>query len=508
MRVKQSIIAGSLAARVFVAAAAVAAASNGQALVDDLEGGHSINKFGGMWSFSGDFWDKGDSKILSALDTSKTIPFFKGAYGGGYPDGSGHAAKLHFRFGTTRPGTPPATYDNNVNMTVPFGADDAALDLTGAASFSFYARSDKSLQVEVVLPTLNITDWAYYSAMITVGSTWTKHTIKLATGPGGLTRRPFGTNRPLDLTQAQGIQWEVNKGRNASITEATLWVDDVYIQGYAFTPAEPRGSCIVGGCVVAAGSVPKPSVLISDFEGADPAANNLGLPWTHYSSVATDADTRPNVITGGVDSSTFTLVTQGKGYNASNGAWLDFGLGDTWFTGEGYLMLPAVSLTTQLTMDTNLNATGSTGLYFDYKTTGDVEYIDLKVRTTQIHAGNSYAVAFVKVKGTAGQWKGAHVKWTDFILPNWGTAFREAEKAMVFNALMSVEWSVSSARKDAKGGIAVDNVHLTGISVWPEPPSSIGRRPGVRAGAASARIWKGLVDYGSLKLMVNGKAMP
>lgn len=497
--------------RILFAAARVAlvlaVAANGQALVDDLEGGHSINRFGGMWSFSGDFWDKGDSRILSAVDTSKAIPFFKGAYGGGYPDGAGNAAKLQFRFGTTRPGTPPDTYDNNVSMSSPFGADDAVLDLTGAASFSFYARSDKALQVEVVLPTLNITDWAYYSAMVSVNTTWTRHTIKLATGAGGLTRRPFGVDKALDLAQALGVQWEVNKGRNAAVTEATLWIDDLYIQGYAHVPAEPRGSCVADGCIGAPGAAPKPGVLLTDFEGPVPGTSALGLPWTYFSSFPTDGIARLNRLTGGVDTLNYALETPGKGYGNSNGASIDFELGQTWFTEEGYLMLPTVSLTNQLTSDTNLNTTGSTGIYFDYKTSGDVDYVDFKVRTSQVHAENSYAVAYVKVKGTGGQWKGAQVKWTDFILPNWGPAFREAEKDMVFTGLVGLEWSVSSVRKEAKGGLAVDNVYLLGIPELPVPPVSISRQPRARTTASRPRIWKGLVQFDSRLLRIDGRAM-
>lgn len=487
----------------------LAAAAQGQALVDDLEGGHSINRFGGMWSFSGDFWDKGDSKILSAVDTSLQIPFFKGGYGGGYPDGTGHAAKLHFRFGLTKPGTPPNTYDNNVNMTAPFGADDAVLDLTGAASFSFYAKSDRNLQVEVVLPTLNITDWAYYSAMITATPTWTKHTIKLATGPGGLTRRNFGVNKPLDLAQALGIQWEVNKGKNASVSEAILWIDEVYIEGYTYAPGEPRGSCIASGCVTAPGQAPSPSVKLADFEGADPGANVLGLPWNHYSSSPMGEGVRSNEILGGYDAATGLLVTAGKGHGGGNGGWLDFALGQTWFTPEGFLMLPTVSLTTQLTADTGLNVTGSAGLWFLYRTTGDVEYIDLRVRTTQIHADNGYAVPYVKVKGTGGEWKAAQVKWTDFILPNWGPAFREAEKTMVFTALLSAEWSVSSARKDAKGSIAIDEIHLLGISALPEKPLAIGRRDKASLAAAGPRrgAWmrRGLIHRGHAVVDLKGR---
>lgn len=488
------------------AALVLAVAANGQALVDDLEGGHSINRFGGMWSFSGDFWDKGDSKILSAVDTSKAIPFFKGAYGEGYPDGTGNAAKLHFRFGATRPGTPPDTYDNNVSMASPFGADDAVLDLTGAASFSFYARSDKPLQVEVVVPTLDITDWAYYSAMISVNTTWTKHTVKLATGAGGLTRRPFGVDKPLDLTQALSVQWEVNKGRNAAITEATLWIDDLYIQGYTYVPAEPRGSCILTGCLGAPGAAPRPGVLLTDFEGPVPGANVLGLPWTYFSSFPTDGMARPNRLTGGVDTISYALETLGKGYGNSKGASIDFELGQTWFTEEGYLMLPTVSLTNYLTADTNLDVTGSTGIYFDYKTTGDADYVDFKVKTNQVHAENSYAVAYVKVKGTGGQWKGAHVKWSDFILPNWGTAFREAEKAMVFTGLVSLEWSVSSIRKEAKGSLAVDDVYLLGISELPVPPVSISRQPRARAAASRPRIRQGLVQLDSRSLRIDGRS--
>lgn len=488
-----------------LATLALAPAAQGQALVDDMEGGNSIDKFGGTWGFSGDFWDKGDSKILSSVDTSLAFPFFKGAYGGGYPDGTGNAAKLQFRFGTTKPGTPPNTYDNFVNMTAPFAPDDGVINLTGAASISFYAKSDKAMQVEVVLTAANITDYAYYGTMISVGSNWTKYTVKLTTGTGGLTRRPFGVVKPLDLSQAQGMQWEVNKGKNAGITAGTLWIDNLTIEGYTWVPAEPRGSCIVTGCIGAPGSIPKPSVLLADFEGPDPIRNFCGQPWNFSSSFPTDPDARPNTITGGVDSATSTLITAGKGFGDSHGGWLEFGLGDSWYSNEGHLMLPTVSLATLVSVDSNLNATGSTGLYFDYKTTGDVEYLDLQVQTVQVHAGNSYAQAFVKLKGTGGQWKSAQVKWTDFILPNWGPEFREAEKVMDFTGLLGLNWSASSAKRDIKGGFAVDNVYLVGISELPDPPSALARRPAIRIAPAQAGIWNGLIRYGSLNLSINGQ---
>ncbi|MDB5104117.1 MAG: hypothetical protein JWP91_1806 [Fibrobacteres bacterium] len=451
----------------------LAAGAGAQALVDDLEGGNSINRFGGQWSFSGDFWDKGNSKILSAVDTAAEIPFFKGSYGGGYPGGTGNAAELRFRFGTVKPGTPPDTYDNNVNMSSPFGPDDAVLNLTGAQSITFYARSSKALQVEVALPTANITDYAYYSAMIATTSAWTKYTIKLATGAGGLTRRPFGVNKPLDLSQASAVTWEINKGKNASVTEATLWVDDVTIQGYTFVAPEPRGSCIVNGCVVLAGNIPQPSALLADFDHGDAAQNAVGLPWTFGTAIPMSGSAKASEITSGIDPANYTLIPAGQGYGASNGGMIGFTLGDNWFTPEGFLQLPAVNITTQLTSDTSLDATGATGIYFDYKTTGDVEYVDFKLRTTQIHADNIYAVAYVKLKATGGQWKGANVKWSDFILPNWGAPFKESEKAMHFDGLVGMEWSVTSARKAVAGSLAIDDIYLTGIPKLPDPVASV-----------------------------------
>lgn len=469
--------------------------ARGQAVLDDLEGGNSINKFGGQWNFSGDFWDKGNSKILSAVDTSVAVPFFKGAYGGGYPDGAGNAAKLEFRFGTVKPGTPPNTYDNNVSMNCPLGPDDAMLDLTGAQSVTFYAKADKALQVEMVLNTADITDYAYYTAMLNVTPAWTKYTIKLAAGAGGLTRRNFGVAKPLDLSQALAVGWEVNKGKNAAISTATLWIDDVSFQGYTFKAPEPRGSCLANGCITAPGSAPKPAVLVADFEGADPTLSALGNHWNFGSTTPMGADARASRFTAGVDSANFTIAPQGKGYGGGNGGMLGFELGDVWFTPEGYLQLPAVNLSTYMSQDTNLDVTGATGLYFDYQTTGQVEYVDLKVRTNQTHADNVYAVAYAKIKASGGQWKGAMVKWSDFVLPNWGPAFKEAEKAMRFTNLVSLEWSVTSAAKNIAGSLAIDNVYLTGIGQLPNPiPSAIGNARPRLAPAGAARVARGSLE--------------
>jgi hypothetical protein len=466
--------------------------AHGQAVVDDLEGGNSINKFGGQWSFSGDFWDKGDSKILSAVDTSVAVPFFKGAYGGGYPDGSGNAAKLEFRFGTTRPGTPPNTYDNNVSMNCPLGADDALLNLTGGQAISFWAKADQAMQVEAILATANITDYAYYTAMINVTTSWTKFTIKLATGAGGLTRRAFGTNKPLDLTQAQSLGWEVNKGKNPSLAGGTLWIDDIVIEGYTFVAPEPRGSCLANGCIVPAGNAPKPSALLADFEGADPTLSALGLPWA-FGTTSGTGDGKFSSVNEGVDLANFVLAPQGHGYNGGNGGLLGFELGDVWFTPEGYLQLPAAYLNTTVS-DTSLSVPGATGVYFDYKTTGEVDYVDFKVKTTQIHADNIYAVPFTKLKATGGEWKGAWVKWSDFVLPNWGPAFKDAEKLMRFTDLVNLEWSVTSAKKNIKGSMAVDNVYITGISELPQPVPTGLKALAAHAGKVDARIARGALE--------------
>jgi hypothetical protein len=477
-----------------------AAGAGAQAVLDDMEGGNSINRFGGQWGFSGDFWDKGNSKILSAVDTSVEVPFFKGAYGGGYPDGTGNAAELHFRFGTTKPGTPPNTYDNNVSMSAPLGPDDAVLNLTGAQAVSFYARADRALQVEAVLVTANITDYAYYTALINVTPAWTRFTVKLAAGAGGLTRRPFGTNKPLDLSQATAISWEVNKGRNAAVTEATLWIDDVTLQGYTFVAPEPRGSCLASGCIVPAGSIPKPAALLADFDHGDPNQNALGMPWT-FGTAAPMTDVRPSAITAGIDPAAFTLVPAGQGFAGGGGGMIGFSLGENWFTPEGYLQLPSANLSTSLAADAPLDATGATGIYFDYKTTGDVEYVDFKLRTDQLHADNPYAIAFVKLKATAGQWKGALIHWSDFILPNWGAAFKEAEKAMRFDGLENLEWNVTSAKKDVKGSVAIDNVYLAGLSQLPVPAS-------LRRGAKAVpeRAPKAEISRSGLELRFQGPA--
>ncbi len=469
--------------------------AQGQAVLDDLEGGNSINKFGGQWNFSGDFWDKGDSKILSAVDTSVVVPFFKGAYGGGYPDGGGNAAKLEFRFGTTKPGTPPNTYENNVSMNCPLGPDDAKLDLTGAQSVTFYAKADKALQVEMVLNTANITDYAFYTSVLNVGAAWAKYTVKLATGAGGLTRRNFGVTKPLDLSQALGLGWEVNHGKNAAVSQATLWIDDISFQGYTFKAPEPRGSCIANGCITAPGSAPKPAVLVADFEGADATLSALGTRWSLGSAAPMGSDAKASHFTSGVDSTDFTLAPQGHGYGGSNGGMLGFELGDVWFTPEGYLQLPSVNLSTYLSNDSNLDVGAATGLYFDYMTSGEVDYVDVKIRTNQVHAENIYAIAYTRLKATGGQWKGALLKWSDFVLPNWGAAFQEAEKAMRFTNIVSLEWSVTSAKKNIQGSIAVDNVYLTGIPELPQPIPS-------RLAAANASPGQGrlLVGRGSLRI--------
>ncbi|MEO7957097.1 MAG: hypothetical protein ABIW76_10460, partial [Fibrobacteria bacterium] len=139
-----------------------------------------------------------------------------------------------------------------------------------------------------------------------------------------------------------------------------------------------------------------------------------------------------------------------------------------------------------------LNATGSTGVSFDYWTAAPdaapalaVSYVTLEVKADQSLGTNPGAVHHIMLPATQGVWKTASVLWSQLVLPDWAGVTTGA--ALDITKLDQMQWAVKAAPK-TNGGLAVDNVRFIGnvtIGISPRAARSAG---GLRLSQVSGRV--------------------
>jgi hypothetical protein len=156
----------------------------------------------------------------------------------------------------------------------------------------------------------------------------------------------------------------------------------------------------------------------------------------------------------------------GHGNPAGNAAWIDFLLGPT-YAENGQTIKPFVGLGTKLSDNLgvefyNATAAGATGLYFDYQTTGDIDYLRVEVKANQVFT-NKGIIHYLLLPATKGAWQGVNILWSDLVLPDWAEVklLSPAAKQLKLAQLEQIQWAFQGAAA-AKGTIAVDNVVLVG----------------------------------------------
>jgi hypothetical protein len=112
-----------------------------------------------------------------------------------------------------------------------------------------------------------------------------------------------------------------------------------------------------------------------------------------------------------------------------------------------------------------MNATGSTGVEFDYNTdlNSTFSYIRLEVKTNQTDLGtNPGVVHSVLLPTTGGVWKTANVPWAKFSLPNW-VDVPDQTVAVKVAGITKFQWAIQDA-PGVTGGLALDNVKIAGAT--------------------------------------------
>jgi len=492
-------LAGTLAAAL---SARVQAAGS---VLDDFEAKSNQNKFLGYSYFYNDAADGGTSVISTATPgtgVALLVDPLK-SFDAGYNSPS--ALKMDFTYGANKPKSCGGTcaYGQMVGFGTQFvpgtdavTGDGSKLDMTGATSITFYAKASVSLKMRVEVTTTNVKDFGFFRGDVSVGTDWTKLTVGLTNGLGGIAQPSWAIQVPFDPALAQKLQFSVSADDNTGLLKGTVWLDSIAVDGYTWTPPN--------ACIPCVGAVAPAGMVLGDLEAvtAPPRAANqnaAGGFWFAYNDVGTRTVTTPtkdfSEIFEGVDLTDPKVpvlkVSPAKGAAGSNGAYIKFALGPSYLDGANTVM-PFVGIGTKTSdaLETvPMDATASTGVSFDYNTdaASTFTYIRLEVKTKQTNLGtNAAAIHSVLLPATGGVWKNAYVKWENLSLPDWVDI---PDKTVLVEkiTILKFQWAVQDA-PGTSGGFAIDNVKLpsmTSIGILTRK-SAMSR--GLRAHQADGRL--------------------
>ncbi|MGB7568543.1 MAG: hypothetical protein WBM07_11835, partial [Chitinivibrionales bacterium] len=405
------------------------------ATVDNFEGGTNQNMFGFYWYFYDDHSDGGNSSIPGVTKNAD------GSYAVAPTAAAGHTGAglvLPYVLGPTEAGTPPSY--NFIGMGTMLCANGKTIDLSSAKSITFWLESTKAISIDFQLvDTVNIKDFAYFYSTCTIpAGTWTQFVISLTSGGlgGGLAQYSW-TKNPLvplatSLKTISKIQWQIALTGVGTNTSGTVTIDDISIQGYTFVSPD-----LCATCVGAPGQTPSPAALLSNMEKVPYNMNARGYYWYSYSDgVGRNVPASQfSAITGGatinpIDPTLSTIIigpTWPKGYSGSNGADIQFTLGQSYTAPPSTdVIKPFVGVGTQLWNDKttsdvyNAALDGANGIYFDYMLSGADTTMVLRLEVYANVYSISGEVNYIDLPYTgAGVWKGASVLFSKLVLPSW-----------------------------------------------------------------------------------------
>jgi len=462
------------------------AQSTAVSVLDDFEAGSNQNKFLGYSYFYNDATDGGTSVVTSSKPGTKPSELLvdTNSFDAGY-GGSTKALKMAFTYGANKPKSCGGTcaYGQMVGFGTQFvpGTDvtvgsGKTLDLTGATAITFYAKASVAMKMRVEITTTNVTDFGYFVGNPSVGTDWSKQTVMLSTGLGGINQPSWAVPVTFDPTLVQKLQFSISADDNAGLTAGTVWLDSIAVVGYTWVPPTACMTCVSAG--------PATGALLSDLEidatttpPRAPNQNAAGGYWFVYNdvgtrTVATQKDY--SEIFAGVTADPLTPTTPifklspAKGVGASNAAYIGFTLGPT-YVNAGSVVQPFVGLGTKTSdaLETApMDATGSTGVAFDYNTDANstFKFIRLEAKTNQTDIGtNPGVVHSVLLPATGGTWKTAIVPWAKFSLPDWVDVPDKTVPVKV-SGITKFQWAIQDA-PGVTGGLAIDNVKMPGLTL-------------------------------------------
>ncbi|MBD3242646.1 MAG: hypothetical protein GF331_18795 [Chitinivibrionales bacterium] len=469
------------ASLVIVGAMGVFAATGDSAIIADLENGTNENNFQAYWYLYDDCNDGGTSSIVNAADINSTIcgdgkyEFLPTAGEGNSLGTPGYAAKVVYEFGANEPSCGAGcTYGQMVGIGTQLAKEGSVYDLTGATTITYWAKASAAMTVRVEVCQTSVLNFAYHYTTHEISTSWEQHTIILQEGLG--VDQPGWNTEPVDfdLSKIEKLQWQMSADEGCP-TSGTVWIDDIVVHGIEWVSPD----LIDAGQMRTAGSASSiDGEMLSDMNERPYNQNALGYYWYCYNdaegrSVSIPGEEYSEIIAGAaidsVEPTKPVIVIDGNGYDNTNGAYIEFQLGPT-YTENGQTIMPFVGIGTRLsdnlgTMFFDADAAGATGLYFDYKTTGDINMIRLEVKADQAFP-NAGIVHSILLPKTDGQWQGVLVPWTALKLPDWEEVNQlpPSMRALKTSALEQIQWAYQGKAGET-GSMAVDNVLLAGATI-------------------------------------------
>lgn len=385
-------------------------------LVDDFEDSDEINELDGNWKF----------QVGEGSPVELERSFVAGRTGG-------KALSIVYHLG--RQLADNISFDA-ISFFAP-GWGKYAIDLSSAGSgIHFLARADQPLMVRAVLQTeerkhhgvnFYLPDTAWHKVLLPFDS--------------------FGAAWAAEEDQAQAldkslyVSLTVHRDRSANTfslsDDGVLLLDDLMISGFTW----PRdGLCV--SCVSDVTSPDPTDMLLLDFEdSADSLTNSFGFP----SELLV------------VDSSVAQvgLATNGVGRGGGGGAKVEFDLAGPLVQAQS----PYVRFRTVLSNDSVVvYPEQSTGIRFDYKTDGDLDYLTVSLRTPDFDSTVGH-VPQSAVPGTGGEWRMAVLPFDSLILP-YGV---EGEINIAESGLKEIGWHYAGhLGMGDSGSFVIDNVYFVG----------------------------------------------
>lgn len=340
-----------------------------------------------------------------------------------------------------------------------------------------------------------------WATTFTATSTWKDTTIKISpvtkvTSEGAQIEKETTTGSAGDLKQfgwwgysstfapekATKIAWAINSDINAALNGTTvdILIDSVVLVG-SFNYVAPD---LCKDCI--GGTLPTPNKLLSDFEGADYEGettnylrNSRGYYWYWYDDTKGGGSSE---VSGKIENPTVPgeeiINTEGNGKDG-RGAWIEFTKGAAYNNGKANVQ-SFVGIGVNLAddeLETDwLNASAFTGIHFDYKTTANVEYLNVEVTDSYDAIGkaadNDGEVYYTKIPGSAA-WKSATIAFNKLVLPSWvkTSGERRGDLRPLDKAKLAAIKFKHEGFPNLGGEIAIDNVYLYGASSWGTPGS-------------------------------------
>jgi hypothetical protein len=153
----------------------------------------------------------------------------------GYQESSLTALQFGYQLGNVLLGCGgDCTYSPHVGMAFQFAQE--ALDLTGATHLTFWAKALDSVKVNVSVGMRDtVSDLQSYTQQFIIDTTWKQYSIELIASIV-FTLPSWAPDRPFVAALANSMSFSINKGDNPDSTGNALFLDDIEIVNWVYTP--------------------------------------------------------------------------------------------------------------------------------------------------------------------------------------------------------------------------------------------------------------------------------